>query len=169
MAVTASASLLTASRPVLVFVHLLATCVWVGGFVAIAVVARIARRELEPPTRVAFFRGLGRSYGIVGGASLAVALGTGLALLSDRGWSGTVVAAAVLAAALVVATAAGVVQARGMTRRRERALRDSTDERLAARVDRGAVWARALRLAIGGLTLALLAVGATLASGAAPR
>jgi putative copper export protein len=55
MTVAATAS------PVLVFVALVAACVWVGGFVAIAVVARVARRQLERGARVAFFRALGRT------------------------------------------------------------------------------------------------------------
>jgi putative copper export protein len=62
---------------VLVFVHLLAASVWVGGFVAVAVVARVAKRELDPAARVAFFRSLGRDYGKVGGSALAVATLTG--------------------------------------------------------------------------------------------
>lgn len=38
-----------------------AAAVWVGGLVAIFVVARVAQRTLEPRERVAFFRGLGRA------------------------------------------------------------------------------------------------------------
>jgi hypothetical protein len=149
---------------VLVFVALLAACVWVGGFVAIAVAARVARRELERGAQVAFFRGLGRSYGVVGGVALAVALGCGAGLLAGRAWDGTALAAVVVAVALVLATVAGVVQARGMTRLRRSALSGAGDEALAARVRTGAVRAALLRAVIGALSLALLALAAVLAA-----
>jgi hypothetical protein len=148
---------------VLVFVALLAACVWVGGFVAIAVAARVARRELAPGAQVAFFRGLGRSYGVVGGVALAVALGCGAALLAGHGWDGTALAAVVVAVALVAVTVAGVTQARGMTRLRRRAL-DAGEAALAARVRAGAARANALRAAIGALSLVLLALAAVLAT-----
>jgi hypothetical protein len=53
-----------AGNLVLLFVHLLAVCVWVGGFVTIAVVTRVVRCELPVAARVAFFRSLGRSYAL---------------------------------------------------------------------------------------------------------
>jgi hypothetical protein len=149
---------------VLVFVALFAACVWVGGFVAIAVVARVARRQLERGARVAFFRALGRSYGVVGGIALVVALGCGAALLAGRAWDGTALAAVLVAAALVLVTVAGVAQARGMTRLRRSALRDPDDEALAAHVRAGAVRAAVLRAAIGALSVALLALAAVLAA-----
>src|SRR5829696_10262108 len=120
----------------LLFTHLLAACIWVGGLVAIAVVARVARRELAPATRVAFFRSLGRSYATVGGPALAVALLTGAGLLVQRGWDHAATAAALLAVTLILATAAGVVQARAMTRLRQRAVGAPGDPALLARVDR---------------------------------
>ena len=69
------------TQAVLLGVFTLASCIWVGGYVAIAVVARAAARTLEPAPRVAFFRALGRSYLLVGGPALVVALGTGGGLL----------------------------------------------------------------------------------------
>ena len=153
-----------AASSVLVFVHLLAACIWVGGFVAIGVAAGVARRQLGDAERVAFFRALGRSYGVVGGPALVVALASGAVLLGDRapGWDGTALAAVVLAAALVLATVAGVMQARGMTRLRQRALGASGDAALALALRRGAMRALVLRATIGVLTLALLAVGVVL-------
>ena len=148
----------------LVFVHLLAACVWVGGFVAIGVVARVARRELEAPAGVAFFRSLGRSYGKVGGSALAVAVLTGAALLAQHGWDRTAGAAALLALALILATAAGVVQARRMTRLRQRALHEPLDPVVDALIAQGARRALILRATIGTLSLVLLAFGAVLAS-----
>lgn len=148
-----------ATSPVLVFVHLLAVCVWVGGFVAIAVVARAASRTLDAQARVDFFRALGRSYGMVGGGALLVGIGTGAVLLADRPWDATASIAVALAAAVVLATVAGVIQARGMTRLRQEALeRDGSGDQVA----RGAKRAAILRGAIGVLTIALLIAGAAL-------
>jgi hypothetical protein len=140
----------------------LATAIWVGGLVAIFVVARVATRTLPPRERVALFRGLGRAYGPVGGIALAVALGCGAALLYGHSWDGTVIAATVVAASLVAVTGAGVTQARRMTRLRKAALRQPGDTKLAVRVQRGAASAAALRGAIACLSLALIALGVLL-------
>jgi hypothetical protein len=138
--------------------------VWVGGFVTIAVVARVVRRQLPMPAQVAFFRSLGRGFGVVGGLALGVALLSGGALLSRRTWDEWAAVAVVLAVALVLATGAGVVQARGMTRLRQRAVREPGDAALTARIERNARRALVLRALIGALTVALLALGAALAS-----
>jgi pantoate kinase len=148
----------------LLFLHLLAVSVWVGGFVTIAVVTRVVRRQLPMPAQVAFFRSLGRGYGVVGGVALGVALLTGGALLSRRGWDEWAAVAVVLAVTLVLATGAGVAQARGMTRLRQRALREPQDAALTARIERNARRALVLRALIGALTVALLVLGAALAS-----
>ncbi|MER7544584.1 hypothetical protein [Actinomadura sp.] len=140
-------------------VLLIAASVWVGGFVAIAVVARVTVRTLDPSARVAFFRALGRSYLIVGTTALALALGSGAALAAGRPWDGTLTATAVLAAALVAALAFGVLQARRMTRLRRDALARPGDAPLAARVRRGARSAGLLRASIGLLSLAVLVLG----------
>lgn len=145
-------------------VLLLATAVWVGGLVAIFVVARVAHATLGVAERVAFFRGLGRAYGLVGGAALAIALASGTTLAVTRRWDGQLTASAVVAAGLVTATTAGVAQARRMTRLRQEALRDPGSPELAARVRRGARDASALRGAIAALSLALLALGAVIAT-----
>jgi uncharacterized membrane protein len=152
------------SQAILLGLFTLASCIWVGGYVAIAVVARVATRILAPDQRVAFFRGLGRTYGIVGGTALLVALGTSAGLLSDRAWGGTLTATAALAAALVLAVAVGIVQARRMTRLRSGALADPADRQLARRVRRSARSAALLRAAIGLLTLVLIALGALMAT-----
>ncbi|MEU8802894.1 hypothetical protein [Spirillospora sp. NPDC048819] len=149
---------------VLAGVLILATSVWTGGFVAIAVVARVAARTLGPAERVAFFRALGRAYAVVGVAALALALASGAALVSGRSWDGVLIAAAAVAAALVITLLAGVVQARRMTRLRRGALDDPGDAQKAARVRRGARGAGVLRAFLGALTLALLALGVVLAT-----
>jgi hypothetical protein len=152
------------TQAILLGVFTLASCIWVGGYVAIAVVARVAVRTLAPAQRVAFFRALGRSYVLIGVPSLLVALGTGAGLLTDHVWDGVLTAAVVVAAALVVTLATGVVQARRMTRLRGRALAAPDDPRLSARVRRGARSAALLRATIGLLSLALIALGALLAT-----
>lgn len=152
------------TRAILLGVFTLASCIWVGGYVAIAVVARAATQVLEPQQRVRFFRALGRSYLIVGASALVVALGTGAGLLSDHRWDGTLVAAVAVAAALVLSLCVGVAQARRMTRVRSAALADPDNHELSSGVRRGARAATVLRAAIGLLTLALIALGALLAT-----
>lgn len=150
----------TALAGVLVF----ATAVWIGGYVAIVVVAWAARRALRSAQRVTFFRELGRAYGVVGGCALVLALGTGASLVYGRPWGGVLTAAVVVAAVLVASVVAGVAQAKGMTRLRRRALRDPDDMLLDGRVRRGARRAGVLRAMIGALSLALLALGVLMAA-----
>lgn len=148
----------------LVFFALLGACVWIGGFVAIIVVARVARQELERPAMVAFFRAFGRRYLVVGCVGLALALGTGGALLSERSFNAVALAAVVVAAAMVLTLALGVAQARSMTRLRSGLLHGAHDPALRKRVRRGAIQAGLVRAAIGVLSIALLALSAVLAS-----
>ena len=151
------------TRAVLLGVFTLASCVWVGGYVAIAVVARVATRTLDSAQRLLFFRELGRTYLLVGTPALIVALATGAGLAGDQAWGGTLVATVVVAAALLLSFAAGVVQARRMTRVRAAALSKPEDLPLTDRVRRGARAATVLRAGIGLLSLALIALGALLA------
>lgn len=155
---------LVAANAVLLAAHLVAASIWVGGYVAIAVVGQVARRTLEPPARIAFFRSLGRSYGVIGSASLAVALATGAGLLSGRLSSASGLAAIAIAAALVVATVVGVRQARRMTRLRRQALAHAGDAELAERLRQATRAAALLRSAIGLLTLALVLLAAAIAA-----
>ena len=145
-------------------VLVLATAVWVGGLVAIFVVARVAHATLGAAERVAFFRGLGRAYGLASGLALVVALASGAVLASTYRWDGQLAASAVVAAGLVAATVAGVAQARRMTRLRQDALRSPDNPELTARVRRGARNASVLRAAIAALSLALLALGTVIAT-----
>lgn len=152
------------ARAALLGLFTLASCVWVGGYVAIGVVARVATRTLDPMQRIAFFRGLGRAYLPIGAPALVIALGTGAALASPHAWDGLLVAAVVAAAALVVSLAVGVAQARRMTRLRAAALAAPHADVLARGVQRGARAATLLRAAIGLLSLALIALGSLLAT-----
>ena len=148
---------------VLVFVHLLAVSIWVGGFVAIGVASAVARRQLDAAARAACFRELGRRY-----ASSEAARWPSRSRPAPRCSpiaAGTAAWAATgIAVALVAVTAAGVRQARGMTRLRGRMVQAPGDTALAGAVARGARRALVLRAAIGLLTLALLAAGAAIAS-----
>jgi hypothetical protein len=145
---------------VLQFVLVLATSIWVGGLVTIAVVARVASRTLTAAARVQFFRGLGRTYGPVGGVALGTALVTGAVLIVDQPVDGgLIVAGSVVASALVVTTAVGVAQARRMTQLRLHPGINAEDPRMCPVVRRGAIGAAVLRLLIGALSVALLFIG----------
>lgn len=150
---------LAASVP-LIALTAIAAAVWIGGLVAIFVVARVASATLDQTQRISFFRALGRSYGIVGGVALLVALAGSAILLDGHPWDSLLITTTIVAGALVVTTVAGVVQARAMTRLRRRAL--SGPSLLRERVSRGAIIAAALRVAIGLLTLALVVLGSAL-------
>jgi len=149
---------LATSVPLLV-VEALAAATWIGGLVAIFIVARTASATLDPPQRIAFFASLGRTYGIVGSVALLLALAAGAVLLDDHPWDGLLIATAIVAGALLLALAAGIAQARAMTRLRRRALDTPA---LVGQVRRGAAVAAALRGAIALLTLTLVVLGAAL-------
>lgn len=146
-----------AASPVLLFVELLAACIWVGGFVVVAVVVWVARRQLCRHEQIAFFRSLGRAIGIVCGGALVIALGTGATLLDEHGWDDAAFVAAALGLALLGLTAAGITQARRLGTLRQRAARSPDESPLVLRVQRDARRAAALRAAIGAVTVVLLA------------
>ena len=143
---------------------LLASAVWLGGLVAIFVVSRVAERTIAPADRIAFFRLLGRCYGLVGTGALVVALGTGAALLRNRPWDGPLIATVAVSAVLLLVTALGMAQAHRMTARRRAMLRCPDDSALRAEVRRAGRTATALRIAIGMCSLALIAFGAVLST-----
>lgn len=148
---------------ILVFIELLAASVWIGGFVAIGVAARVARAQLEPADRVAFFRALGRTYLRIGGATLVVALVCGGALLSSGPWTTAKSVAVVLGLSLAAVTGAGVLQARSMAVLRQEQLRNPNGV-LGGRIAREERRATVLRAAIGLLTIALLVVATAIVS-----
>lgn len=156
--------LIAAAEPLLTFAALLGACIWVGGFVAIVVVARAARGQLDPASRVTFFRAFGRGFLPVGCLGLALALGAGGALLAGRRWDGLALATVLVAVALVLSLAAGVAQARGMTRLRARLVASPDDVPLRISVERNALRAVLLRAALGLLSLALLVLASVLAA-----
>jgi uncharacterized membrane protein len=152
------------AHALLLTVFILAASIWVGGYVAIGVVARSATTTLDGPARVAFFRSLGRSYLRVGTPALLVALATGAALLWGRRWDALLAATVAVVALLLIGLAVAVAEARAMTRLRSQAVHEPGDEQLAARVRTGGRRATALRAALGLLTLAVVVLGSFLAS-----
>ncbi len=152
-------------QALLVAVLVLATSAWVGGYVAVVVVARTAAATLEPAVRVRFFRSLGRRYLWVAGPALLVALVTGAVLLRDHDWNGLLTATTVAAFALLALLAVAVGQARRMTKLRRRSVADPANTRLTQQVATAARGAAALRALLGLLTLALVFLGAFLVTG----
>jgi uncharacterized membrane protein len=144
-------------------VFILATSVWVGGYVAIAAVARAATATLDRAARVAFFRALGRLYFWVGVPALIVAVATGGLLARDVATDGLFVALVALLVALLVGIAVAVAQARRMTRLRQSLLTSPSDESLRAQVARGGQAAGILRAVLGLLSIASVVLGSFIA------
>lgn len=145
------------SSAAFVTVELLAMSIWVGSLVCLAIVARTARRVLDPTAQVVFFRAIGRRYALVGTGALAVAVGCGLVLSwPPSTWSPATQAAVVLSGALLVVTVVAMAQARSMTIRRGRLARSPGDAAANDAVRRGRARAGALRGAMALLTLAVV-------------
>ena len=150
-----------ATNTPLAAIELIAACIWVGSLVCLAIVANVARSVLEGPSQVVFFRALGRRYGIVGTASLLVAIGAGLALAwPPSSWSNITDAAVALAGLLVLLTGAGMAQARAMGSIRRRAMSSPDDEGAARAVRRGQILAGVLRGTMALVTLVIVALAA---------
>jgi len=135
------------------------------GLVTIAVVAQVAHHTLTPAGSVAFFRGLGRTHGVLGSTARLVALLTGAVLLRHDHWDGVLVTAAVVAIALLAASGTGMAEARRMTFLRRAMLTGAGDAQLLSRVEQGPRNAVVLRGLIALLTLmGLVILGAALAT-----
>ena len=150
--------MLATSAP-LVAVELIAASIWVGGMVCIAIVAKAARGVLDESSQVAFFRAVGRRYGMVGTASLLIAIAAGLAW-PPSSWSRTIDAAVVLAGVLVVATIAGMMQARAMTALRRKLIANAGDSSTAVALRRGRLLANGIRGLMALMTLAIVILAA---------
>ena len=152
--------MLATSAP-LVAVELIAASIWVGGMVCLAIVAKAARGVLDESSQVAFFRAVGRRYGMVGTASLLIAIAAGLALSwPPSSWSRTIDAAALLAGVLVVATIAGMMQARAMTALRRKLIANAGDSSTAVALRRGRLLANGIRGLMALMTLAIVILAA---------
>lgn len=145
-----------AGQAILLGLLLLSSGIWIGGWVALVVVARSTTATLSREARVAFFRHFGRRYGIVSTSALAVGLISGSLLLATAQWTALSSCLAIMGAILVVALGVGVFQARRMTQLRRALLAASGDTVLASRVARGARAAIVLRAAIGVISLTML-------------
>ncbi len=147
------------TRTVLIAIGMTAASVWVGSLACLAVVSVAATHVLDPASRVALFRRVGRLYGLIGMGALLVAIAVGVALAwPPANMDAAVVTLFVLATVLVAATVAGMTQARRMTAYRQRLL--AGDPRASERVRRGARVAGALRGCLALLTLAIVVLGA---------
>lgn len=73
-------------------IHLIAAAVWAGGLVFLGVAAGVARRTIPEGERIAFFRMLGRRFGMLAAASALLIAATGADMASDRlaSWSALV-------------------------------------------------------------------------------
>lgn len=153
----------TTGDALLLVTLLLSGSVWLGGYVAIAVVMLAARRSLEPAARVAFFRALGRAYLPVGATALVLMIVSGAALM--RGLPGSPLSVAIysVAAGIVAVLAVAVTQARRMTRLRQAHVAEPADQQLAASATNAARYATLLRALLGALSVALLVLAAFLA------
>lgn len=154
----------SALEAVVLIVFVLATSVWLGGYVTIAVVARTASTTLEPAARIAFFRTLGRSFFRVGSPALVIALATGALLARDVDRGALLLATVAVAVVLLATFAVAVAQARRMTVLRHDLLTSPDDPGLVDGVRRGARAAGILRAALGVLTVVLVVLGAFLAT-----
>jgi uncharacterized membrane protein len=151
------------AEAVVLAVLILATSVWIGGYVALIVVARVATATLDPRARAMFFRTLGRRFFWVSVPALAIALVAGGVLARNSTQDGLLAAIIAIVAVLLVSFAIAVAQARRMTRLRRRLLQAPTDQMLQARVARGARAAGALRASLGLLGVTLIVLGSFLA------
>ena len=152
-----------AGRTILIAVEMLAGSIWMGSMVCLALVSSVARRVLDVRSRVALFRSIGRVYGVVGTGALLLAIAAGVAIAGRPShWSVAVATSIILSVLLVAFTGVGMMQARAMTRYRQRAVDDPHDESAATLIRRGARTASAVRGAMGFVTLIILALGAHL-------
>lgn len=71
-----------------VTVHVLAALVWLGGMIAIALLAPILRKVGDDAARQRLFEALGRRFRTVGWICIALLLVTGVGQLHWRGWWG---------------------------------------------------------------------------------
>jgi len=149
---------------VLIFVNILAASIWIGGYVAVVFVTRIARRRLTPADQIAFFKDFGKTWGIVATSALLVALASGAVLTADHGWTTTATAAAVVAGVLIATTFLGMRQARRISALRSELLDHATDTEKQDRVKAAALRAAQLRALLGILTLILLGLGSAIAA-----
>lgn len=154
---------MSTGRTALLAVGMLASSIWVGSLVAIAVMSVVARRELDARSRVALFRGVGRAYLYVGTGSLLLAVAVGAVLAWPLSQVGVGVQAEFALSGLLLAVSAlGMAQAKRTTVVRRHALDRPNDVAARSAVAAGAKVAGALRGAIAVVTLVMVVLGANL-------
>jgi putative copper export protein len=79
---------MTLSYHAAVFVHVLSAVVWLGGMIALALLAPILRGAVDEAARQRLFHRLGRRFRRVGWICLAALGASGLVQLHARGWWG---------------------------------------------------------------------------------
>lgn len=90
----------------LLWLHLVAASVWLGGLVMLGAAVLVALRTLEREQFRAFARSAGRAFAVLAVAAWLVIGVSGLALASRHGWSRLLVDKTGLAVAIVVFTVA---------------------------------------------------------------
>ncbi|HLR83740.1 MAG TPA: hypothetical protein VK059_02255 [Nocardioidaceae bacterium] len=153
----------TAEALVLV-VFMIASSIWIGGYVAIVVVARTSAATLESGSRIALFRSLGRTYLWVGLPALIVAYVTGGVLARNEPRDALLVSTVVVALLLVAFLAVAVAQAKRMSALRRELLASPDAAPLGEQVRRGARSAGALRGLLGLLSVTLVVLGSFVAT-----
>ena len=148
---------------VLVGLLILASGVWIGGFVALIVFSASSRKTLGRPERIALFRQVGHRYLRIAVAAAVLVVIPGAILLAVRPFDGFTITVLALVVAIVAVTWIGVRQARAIGRMRKAALTHPDDDTQAAAIDRAAARATLLRAGIGVLSLALFVVGIAMA------
>ena len=135
---------------------IVSSAVWLGGWVALVVVARSTTATLSRHDRVAFFRHFGPRFGIVATVALLVAYVSGIILLASAPWTVVSTLLVVIAVVILVVLGVGILQARRMTRLRRAVVVAPDDGLLSTRVRRGARRALVLRAGLGVLSLAMV-------------
>ncbi|HEY5221864.1 MAG TPA: hypothetical protein VIJ18_02275 [Microbacteriaceae bacterium] len=135
---------------------IVSSAVWLGGWVALVVVARSTTATLSRHDRVAFFRHFGPRFGIVATVALLVAYVSGIILLAAAPWTVVSTLLVVIAVVILVVLGVGILQARRMTRLRRAVVVAPDDGLLSTRVRRGARRALVLRAGLGVLSLAMV-------------
>jgi hypothetical protein len=110
---------------------------------------------------VAFFRSVGRRYGVLGTTALLVTIAVGLELSWPSLSSSTTIDAALsLAVVLLVATIFGMRQARAMTTLHRIMIANPADSSVANALQRGRRWATAIRGLMALITLSIIILAA---------
>ncbi|WP_308467167.1 hypothetical protein [Rathayibacter soli] len=143
-------------------VLIVSSAVWLGGWVALVVVARSTTATLSRHDRVAFFRHFGPRFGIVATIALVLAYISGIILLAAVPWSVVSTLLVVVAVVILIVLGVGVLQARRMSRLRRAVVAAPEDTALATRVRRGGQRALALRAGLGVLSLAMVVLAVIL-------